>query len=77
VCGDYSIADMACYPWARGAGWGGINVDGLDSLARWVKAVEERPAVKRAAPQRPPGAAQEMKKEDLDKAVEGARKFLA
>ena len=78
VAGDYSIADMACYPWARGAGWGGINVEGLDSLARWTKAMEERPAVKRASPQRPPGAApQQMSKEQLDKAVEGARKFLA
>jgi GSH-dependent disulfide-bond oxidoreductase len=77
VCGDYSIADMACYPWARGSGWGGIDVSGLGHLAAWLKRVEERPAVKRAAPQRPPSAAQEMKKEDLDKAVEGARKFLA
>ncbi len=42
---DYSIADMATWPWVRGHGWAGVEIDGLDHLQRWMSAVGERPAV--------------------------------
>ena len=44
---DYSIADIANYSWARSHGWSGVEIDGLDHLARWMQEVGERPAVKR------------------------------
>jgi GST-like protein len=44
---DYSIADIATYPWVRGHDWSGVAVDGLAHLQRWMAACAERPAVQR------------------------------
>ncbi len=43
---DYTIADIATYPWVRGYKWSGVNIEGLDHLQRWLSAIEVRPAVK-------------------------------
>ncbi len=45
VAGDYSIADMAIWPWVRG--WEGQQqtLDDKPNLARWLDAVAARPAV--------------------------------
>lgn len=60
LAGDYSIADMATWPWVSIHEWAGVSVDGLDRLQRWIKAVGERPAVQRGrgvpAAERPPNA---------------------
>jgi len=45
--GDYSIADMATWPWVSIHEWSGIPVDGLEHLQRWLKDVADRPAVQR------------------------------
>jgi GST-like protein len=45
--GDYSIADMATWPWVRGHDWAGVALDGLDNLQRWLRDIGERPAVQR------------------------------
>jgi len=47
IAGDYSIADMALWPWVKGFGWSGVTLDGLDHVQRWVNLIAERPAVKR------------------------------
>ncbi len=47
LAGDYSIADMATWPWVAGHEWGGVSVEGLEHLQRWLSAVESRPAVQR------------------------------
>ena len=47
LAGDYSIADIATWPWVSIHGWAGVAVDGLPNLERWVAAVGERPAVQR------------------------------
>lgn len=44
---DYSIADIATYPWVRVHDWAGVAVDGLPHLQRWMAALEARPAVQR------------------------------
>ncbi len=44
---EYSIADIATYPWVRGHEWSGVSVDGLPALQRWMAAMEARPAVQR------------------------------
>jgi GST-like protein len=58
LAGDYSIADVATWPWVSIHEWAGVSVDGLANLQRWIKTVGERPAVQRgrAVPQvdRPP-----------------------
>jgi GST-like protein len=47
LAGDYSIADIATYPWVRGHDWAGVSVDGLPNLQRWMAAMAARPAVQR------------------------------
>jgi GST-like protein len=47
LAGEYSIADIATFPWVRTYEWGGISIDGLDNLQRWLATIEARPAVQR------------------------------
>lgn len=47
LAGDYSIADIATYPWVRVHDWAGVAVDGLPHLQRWMASLEARPAVQR------------------------------
>jgi GST-like protein len=45
---DYSIADVATFPWTRNHDFLGAKWDDHPNCARWFNAVAERPAVKRA-----------------------------
>lgn len=47
LAGDYSIADIAHYPWVSVHEWAGVLIDDLPHLRRWLKAIEHRPAVQR------------------------------
>jgi GST-like protein len=47
LAGDYSIADIATWPWVRIAGWAGVETEGLSHLERWREQVAKRPAVER------------------------------
>lgn len=44
LAGDYSIADIATWPWVRIHDWAGVSAEGLPNLARWLQAMEARPA---------------------------------
>jgi GST-like protein len=44
ICDDYSIADMATWPWVRGYKWSGVNIQGLDNLQAWLQRLYDRPA---------------------------------
>jgi GST-like protein len=52
LAGEYTIADIATYPWVKAA-WGPFSammpdkVGGLKNVARWLEAVGARPAVQR------------------------------
>lgn len=48
VAGDYSIADMAIYPWARGWQTQQQKLEDLPNMAAWLERIEARPAVQRA-----------------------------
>ncbi len=48
IAGDYSIADMACYPWIVPYEKQGQNLDDFPNLKRWFAAIRERPATLRA-----------------------------
>ena len=48
IAGDYSIADMACYPWIVSHERHGQNLDDFPSLKRWFHRIRERPACQRA-----------------------------
>ncbi|MCT7316148.1 glutathione S-transferase N-terminal domain-containing protein [Ralstonia sp. CHL-2022] len=45
---DYSIADMATWPWLRSWKNQGIELSDFPKLQRWFEAIEQRPAVQRA-----------------------------
>ncbi len=47
LAGEYSIADMACYPWVQPARQG-QDVEEFPHLKRWLAAIKSRPAVERA-----------------------------
>ena len=44
ICDDYSIADMATWPWIRGYKWSGVDIEGLDNLQAWLQRLYDRPA---------------------------------
>jgi GST-like protein len=48
VAGDYSIADMACYPWIVSHGMQSMKLDDYPNVKRWYDAIGARPAVKAA-----------------------------
>jgi GST-like protein len=48
VAGDYSIADMASYPWVVPYERQGQKLDDFPNLKRWFEAIQARPAVVRA-----------------------------
>ena len=47
ICGDYSIADIATYPWVAVYEFQGLTLDNHPNLKRWVEKVQQRPAVQR------------------------------
>jgi GST-like protein len=48
VAGDYSIADMASYPWVVPYERQGQRLDEFPNLKRWFETIRARPAVTRA-----------------------------
>jgi GST-like protein len=48
VAGDYSIADIAAYPWIKPYERQGQRLEDFPHLRRWFAAVAARPAVQRA-----------------------------
>lgn len=47
AAGEYTIADMICYPWAAGWKMRGIDLDEFPHVKRWIQAMSERPAVQK------------------------------
>ncbi len=47
LAAEYSIADIACYPWVAQHEWSGIDLAPFTHLSRWYEAVGARPAVAR------------------------------
>lgn len=45
---DYSIADIAAWPWLHGAARRGVDLDALPATKRWVETIAARPAVQKA-----------------------------
>jgi len=47
VAGDYSIADMALYPWMVLHERQGVDIGELPNVRRWLDTLKERPALRR------------------------------
>lgn len=48
IAGEYSIADMASYPWIASHWKHGQKLDAFPTLKRWVERIAARPATQRA-----------------------------
>jgi GST-like protein len=48
VAGDYSIADMAIFPWSRSYANQGVDLADYPNVKRWFDAINARPAVQKA-----------------------------
>jgi GST-like protein len=48
ITGEYSIADMASYPWVVPWERQGQNIEDFPNVKRWLATIKERPATKRA-----------------------------
>lgn len=53
LAGDFSIADIANWCWARTHDWSGVAIDDLPHLKRWITQIDARPACA-AGLQQPP-----------------------
>jgi GST-like protein len=73
LAGDYSIADIACFPWVRGYDWACVDIGGLDNLKRWFDAIAARPAVQRGLLVPAPPKPEEME----EKTVKQGKNILA
>ncbi|MCZ6863633.1 MAG: glutathione S-transferase N-terminal domain-containing protein [Alphaproteobacteria bacterium] len=47
LAGDYSIADVATYPWCARHDWHGVELSEFPNLKRWYETIAGRPAVER------------------------------
>jgi GST-like protein len=48
IVGDYSIADMACYPWIVPHRRQKMDIEAFPNVKRWFAAIRARPATQRA-----------------------------
>jgi len=68
ICDDYTIADIATWPWVRIYAWAGIEIDDLPNVQAWIERVSARPAVQRGV--EIPKAVEAAKDEDIVKAAQ-------
>jgi len=47
LAGEYSIADIACWPWVSRFEWQGVDMNDYPNAKRWYTAIAARPAVQR------------------------------
>jgi GST-like protein len=72
LSGDYSIADIANFCWARSAHWSGVDTADLQHLTRWIDAIHARPAVQRGLEV----PTKNQKARSSEEFIEAARKFV-
>lgn len=47
IAGEYSIADMACFPWIRAYEFVGQDLKEFENLSNWYDVINSRPAVQK------------------------------
>ena len=53
--GEFTIADIAVFPWTMRHEWQGISLDEFPNVKRWYEAVDARPGVQRGLAAQVPG----------------------
>ena len=56
AAGEYSIADIATYPWIARHEWHQVDLNEFPHVKRWFDAISQRPAVARGMNVPPPQA---------------------
>ena len=67
LAGDYSIADIATWPWVSIHAWAGVEIEDLPHLQAWNERVGSREAVVRGRAVPAPPEERELKEEDMKK----------
>lgn len=73
IAGDYSIADMACYPWIVPYANQGQKLEDFPHLQRWFEQIAQRPATIRAYDQAKPFTGKPVVTEESRKILFGQR----
>ena len=47
IADEYSVADVATWPWAARFEWHGVDLDAFPNVRRWYVGIADRPAVRR------------------------------
>ena len=55
AAGEFTIADIAVFPWTMRYEWQGISLDEFPNVKRWYEAVDARPGVQRGLAAQLPG----------------------
>ena len=72
LAGDYSIADIATWPWIDAYEWAGLDIDDFPNLKRWHEVVGKRPAVIKGK-----NIPERKKKESDEERIKNISKMLA
>ena len=73
---EYTIADIATWPWVSGYAWGGLSIDGLENLSVWLDKIAARPAVKRGKDIPVPVNLEELSEEQKQEMAKATRSIL-
>ena len=73
---EYTIADIATWPWVSGYGWGGLSIDGLNQLGNWLDRVAARPAVQRGRNVPEPVNHEKLSEDEQRKMAQEVRKIV-
>ena len=76
LAGDYSIADIANWCWARIHAWPGVDVSDMPHLNRWIDAIAARPAAQRGIVVPEDNSARLREPQDAAKFAEQARTIV-
>ncbi len=52
---EFTIADIAVFPWTMRYEWQGISLDEFPNVKRWYEAIDDRPGVQRGLAAQAPG----------------------
>ncbi len=78
LAGDFSIADIANWCWARTHAWSGVDVSDLPNLQRWLDQLEQRPGCQKgiAVPEDLSALLKDENDEARDKFISGAQTMV-
>jgi len=77
LAGEYSIADIATWPWVRIYDWSGVSIEGLPHLQRWLGAIAARPAAERGLAVPAPSKLDIKDEKKVEETVKSIRTMLA